>query len=211
MAAATTRKPFARLSRREAENALYVDFEGLTDRAPVLLGTLHRRGRGEAPFVHQVVLDPLFAPLGTEVRPAREAVEVLVVRAEAHGRRIVAWTEHELEVVRRLCADDPALVARFEARYANAHALARRWANRCHPDERPADGTLASFLDLIGYEVPAGAGPGHVGDTIRAITLTLPAAAGHAPPEGTLDVPPRQRARLRGMREVCLLAARELD
>ena len=210
---APVRKPFARLSAGEAEDALYVDFEGLTSRPPVLLGTLHRRGRGEEPFVHQVVLDPLFAPMGPELRPAREAVEMLVRRAEARDRRIVAWTEHELEVVRCLCADDPDLVARFESRYANALAVAKRWVNRCRPADRPADGTLAAYLDLIGYPVPPGAGPGHVGDTIRAITPTL---AGGRPPT------PRQRARwarllkhnahdCAGMREVCLIAARDLE
>ena len=211
-ASAAARRPFARLAPVEADDALYVDFEGLTDRDPVLLGTLHRRGRGEEPFVHQVVLDPLFAPMGTELRPAREAVEMLVRRAEARNRRIVAWTEHELKVIRRLCADDPGLVARFESRYVNAHAVARRWVSRCRPESRPADGTLAAFLELIGYEVPAGAGPGHVGDTIRAITPTI--AAGRAPT-------PRQKARwtrllkhnahdCAGMREVCLLATQEL-
>ncbi len=212
-APAATRKPFAQLTPAEADDALYVDFEGLTDRDPVLLGTLHRRGRGEEPFVHQVVLDPLFAPLGGEVRPARQAVAVLVVRAEARDRRIVAWTEHELKVVRLLCADDPGLVARFESRYVNAHAVAKRWISRCRPEDRLADGTLAAFLELVGYEVPAGAGPGHVGDTIRAITPTL--AAGRPPP-------PRQKARwtrllkhnahdCAGMRQVCLLATRELE
>ena len=206
------RRRLSRLTAEEAADALYVDFEGLTDRPPVLLGTLHRPGRSEQPRVHQVVLDPLLAPLGGEVRPGRQAIAVLVVRAEARDRRIVAWTEHEFRVVRRLCADDPDLVARFESRYVNAHAVARRWVSRCRPEDRPAEGTLAAFLDLIGYEVPAGAGPGHVGDTIRAITPTL--AAGRAPT-------PRQRARwtrlLRhnahdcaGMRQVCLLATQEL-
>lgn len=116
-------------------------------------------------------------------------------------------------MVRRLCTDDPDLVARFEARYANAHALAKRWVNRCCPESRPADGRLAAFLERNDYEVPAGAEPGHVGNTIRAITPTL--AAGREPTE-------RQRGRwaallqhnahdCAGMRAVCLLATRELE
>lgn len=211
--APAARKPFARLSAFEAEDALYVDFEGAKDQAPVLLGTLHRRGRGEEPFVHQEVLDELFAPMGPGFLPFRQAIAKLVVRAEARDRRIVAWTEHELGVVRRLCPDEPDLVGRFEARYANAHALARRWVNRCRPGDRPADGTLGAYLDLIDYDVPADAEPGHVGDTIRAIAPTL--AAGRLPTPG-------QQARwgrlLRhnahdcaGMRDVCIVAARELE
>jgi hypothetical protein len=209
----TARRPFAHMTVSEAEDALYIDFEGITDQPPVLLGTLHRPGRGEEPFVHQVVLDPLFEPVGPQLRTARDAIRVVVARAEARNRRIVAWTEHELHVVRRLCADDPELVVRFEVRYVNALALAKRWANRCHPDERPAEGTLAAYLEYIGYEVPVGAGPGHVGDTIRAITPTL---AGGRPPT---DLQRARWARLlkhnrhdcAGMREVCLLATRELS
>lgn len=207
------RKPFARLSACEAQDALYVDFEGAKDQPPVLLGTLRRRGRGEEPFVHQEVLDPLFAQMGPPYLPFRQAISKLVVRAEARDRRIVAWTEHELEVVRRLCVDDPELVARFEARYANARAVARRWVNRCRPDEPPADGTLGAHLKLIGYEVPVDAEPGHVGDTIRAITRTL--AGGRLPTQAQGD---RWSRLLRhnahdcaGMRDVCILATRDLD
>ena len=43
----------------------------------------------------------------------------------SHGdRRIVAWSEHELNVAKTLAGKDPELVARFEARFANARAVA---------------------------------------------------------------------------------------
>jgi hypothetical protein len=66
-------KAARRLSASEALRALYIDFEGEKDRPPVLLGTLRRGGRGREPFVRQAVLDPLFGPLGPEVRPAHGA------------------------------------------------------------------------------------------------------------------------------------------
>jgi hypothetical protein len=210
--ARSTKSAFKRLTAEEAGRALYIDFEGQTDRAPVLLGTLRRRGRADEPSVFQLVVDPEFEAAGPALRGLREAVEVLVVRAEARDRRIVSWSEHDLEVVRRLRDEDPDLVARFERRYVNALAVARRWVNRLHPEDKPAGGELVGYLAMIDYEVPPGAGPGNVGDTIRALRPAL--AAGR-------PLTPRQKARwthlLRhnqhdcaGMREICLRATREL-
>ncbi len=162
-----------RLSANEAANALYIDFEGEKDKAPVLLGTLRRPGRGSRPFVHQEVLDPMFDGLGLAVLSLRAAVEKVVVRAEARDRRIVSWSEHDLEVVRTLRPDHPELVARFEARYANALGVARRWRNGVHGGHKPASGRLGDYLDLIGYAVPDEAAPGRVGDTIRTLRARL--------------------------------------
>src|SRR5450756_1783302 len=111
---------FKQLSGTEARRALYIDFEGEKDKPPVLLGVLRHRGRGAEPYVLQVVVDSDFEPAGPSVRGFREAVEIVVLRAEHGDRRIVSWSQHDLEVVRRLRGDDPELVARFECRYANA-------------------------------------------------------------------------------------------
>lgn len=43
-------RAFKRLSTAEALRALYIDFEGQKGQPSVLLG-VHRRGRGESPFV----------------------------------------------------------------------------------------------------------------------------------------------------------------
>ena len=208
-----TKSAFKRLTAEEAARALYIDFEGQKDKAPVLLGTLQRRGRAAEPRVFQVVLDPGFEAAGPDFREFSQAVEVLVVRAEARDRRIVAWTEHELEVVRRLCAKDPDLVARFERRYANALAVAKRWASKLHPEHKPATGELSGYLAMIGYPVPGDAEPGHVGDTIRALRPTL--AAGRALTERQkarwADLLSHNRHDCAGMREVCLRATQELE
>jgi len=133
-----TSKAFKRLTLVEAQQALYIDFEGVKDKLPVLLGTLNRGGRGPEPFVFQVVVDSEFRATGTEERPFKEAIRTVVQRAEAGNRRIVAWSEHELEVVRRLLPDERDLVDRFTARYANALGIAKRWAakapSRCKAD-----------------------------------------------------------------------------
>src|SRR4051794_23508793 len=115
----TDRRSFKRLSAAEAMRALYIDFEGGRDKPPVLLG-IHRRGRGDRPFVHQVVVDPTFADLGIPSMSLRAAVAIAVVRAEAGDRRLISWSEHDLKVVRTLAGQDPRLVERFEDRYCNA-------------------------------------------------------------------------------------------
>lgn len=165
------------------------------------------------PSVFQVVVDPEFEATGPTLRGFREAVETVVVRAESRDRRIVSWSEHDLEVVRRLRDEDPDLVARFERRYVNALAVARRWANKLHAEDKPANGELGGYLAMIGYPVPEAAGPGHVGDTIGAIRRTL-----------ALGRPMTEEQKVRwsrllghnrhdcaGMRAVCLLATQELE
>ena len=134
---------FKRLSAAEALRALYIDFEGQKDQPPVLLGVLRRGGKGSTPFVHQDVVDEAFASLSVPVMSLRDAIEKAVLRAERGGRRIVSWSQHDLEVVRTLRDDDPELVARFEGRYANALSVAKRWRNRCHDGVKPAIGRLA--------------------------------------------------------------------
>ncbi len=207
------RPSFKRLSPDEAERALYLDFEGNADQPPVLVGVLRREGRGERPFVQQEVLDPVFASLGLPVMSLLAVVQKVVVRAEARDRRIVSWSQHDLEVVRRLAADHPELVERFEARYANAKSVAQRWVNKLNPERRPVDGRLIDYLGLIEYVVPEAAEAGEVGETIRRLRRTLDAgreltANQHERWERLLE---HNRHDCAGMKRICLRAARELD
>ena len=205
-------KPSKRLTAAEALRALYIDFEGGKDQPPVLLG-VHRRGRGASPYVQQDVVDEAFAGLVPRYLPLRDCVENTVRRAEHGDRRIVSWSEHDLNVVRTLADEDPELVARFEARYANARAFAEYWRNKLHDRDKPEQGRLADYQVLIGYPVPDDAEPGHVGDTIRDLRPRL---------ERGLPLTASQLARwdrllehnrfdCAGMRAVCLRATRELE
>jgi len=204
---------FKRLSEEEAQRALYIDFEGGQDQPPVLLGILRHRGMAAEPNVFQVVLDPEFEAAGPASRGLREAVEIVAQRAENGDRRIVSWSQHDLEVVRTLRDEDPELVARFERRYANALSVARRWANKLHPEDKPPDGRLAGYLAMIAYVVPPDAEAGHVGATIRALRPRLqsrrPLTAGQERRWGRLRT--HNRYDCDGMRAVCLLATRELE
>lgn len=206
-----------RLTPEEARRALYIDFEGRKDQAPVLLGCAHRAGRGAKPWVWQAVTAPLFEPLteaddAVELLPLPAAVERILHRAEAKGRLIVAWSEHELDVVQTYC---PQHLVRFEARYVNARALAVYWRNACHGGRKPAANDLPSYLGLISYEMPVGAGPGRAGETIRRVGKALEKGNGLA---GLTDDQRRRWQQLRdhnlhdchGMKKVCVTAAEEI-
>jgi hypothetical protein len=206
-------KAFRRLSAAEALRALYIDFEGGKDQPPILLGVLRRPGRGSRAFVQQDVVDELFAGLGPAYMSLRGAVEKVVLRAEHGDRRIVSWSQHDLDVVRTLGADQADLVGRFERRYANALSVAKHWRNRLYGGDRPAEGRLAGYLEVIGYPVPEEAAAGEVGETIRVLRHRL---------ERGLPVTAAQEDRWRrlvehnrhdcnGMRRVCLKATMELD
>ena len=99
------------LSYAEAIRALYIDFEGPKDKPPAFLGT-HKSGD----HVQPDIVDPSLASLGPS-RSLRDAVAHVVVRAESRQRGIVSWSTHDLDVVRTLTDEDPALVERFERRY----------------------------------------------------------------------------------------------
>lgn len=206
-----------RLTPQEARHALYIDFEGRKDTAPVLLGCAHRAGKGAKPWVWQAVTDPIFEPLtriddDIERLPLLGAVERILQRAEARDRLIVAWSEHELDVVKEYC---PQHLARFEARYVNARSFAVYWRNACHGGNQPATKDLPTYLALIGYDVPGGAGPGRAGETIRRVGKALEKGEGLA---GLTDDQRHRWQQLRdhnlhdchGMKKVCILAADEV-
>ena len=110
-----------RITPDEARRALYIDFEGRKGAPPVLLGCTRRSRLRTSDTVWQAVTEPRLTPFavadGIESLALPEAVERILVRAEKRDRLIVAWTEHELDVVREYCPEE---LERFEARFRNA-------------------------------------------------------------------------------------------
>jgi hypothetical protein len=206
-----------RLTPEEARRALYIDFEGRKGAAPILLGCAHRAGKGPKPWVWQAVTDSRFDPLTRadehiESLPLPDAVERILQRAEASDRLIVAWSEHELKVVREFC---PQHLVRFEARFVNARSFAVYWRNACHAGGKPPTRNLTAYLALIGYDLPQGAGPGRAGETIRIVGAALGKG------QGTRGLTDNQRRRWQdlrnhnlhdcnGMKRLCIQAADEV-
>jgi hypothetical protein len=162
--------------------------------------------------VQQYVLDKAFEPAGPEYVDLRQAVAAIVARAEKQDRRIVSWNDYGLDVVRGLTAE-PKLVRAFEARHADGRALAARWATRTERLVEPESGDLDDYLGLIGAAVPAAAGPGSVGATIRRLRATLeadrPLTLDQA--QAWQELRARNRYDCEGLRALCMRAAGDLD
>jgi len=198
-------KQFKQMTETEARQAIYIDFEGGKDEPPVLLGVLRAA-------VQQYVVDKTFTPAGPRYREPREAIRATVDKAQRLKRRIVSWSEHDLDVVREL-TNDPRLVRDFEARYANGRALAARWASRMNDIVKPDDGDLEHYLRLVDFEVPGSARPGQVGKTIRSARPSLEAGRMLSENQAArwADLLEHNRYDCEGMRAVCVRAATDLE
>jgi hypothetical protein len=152
--------------------AIYIDFEGNEDTPPTLLGALWPRNDGESVF-QQFVFERAFesaalaeiAGLTWERRFSElsNTIEPIVHRAEENDLEIVAWSTHELGVIR---ASVPThLSEAFAARFRNAIQVAKKWLRATRPSVHPPKSRrggryrLAFFLKLIEYRVPTSHGP----------------------------------------------------
>lgn len=199
-------KQYKRVTETEARQAIYVDFEGGEDQAPVVLGVL----RSER--VQQHVIDRVFTSAGPHYREPRELIRATVDKAQRLDRRIISWSEHDLDVVRDL-TNDPRLVRDFEVHYGNAGALAARWASRTEGADKPGMGDLEHYLALIGFEVPDAARPGQVGKTLRSVRPSLEAGRTLTEHQAQRwnDLLLHNRYDCEGMRAVCIRAAADIE
>ena len=176
-----TRKRRGRLSLAQVESGIYLDFEGWTGQHPILLGMMVAQGTGEQD-VEQYVVSPTFAEAARGISLEHVSLESLlndiVAKAEHEKRYIIAWSEHDLNVVRDHC--DRALASRFAGRYRNARAFCKQWLKDLHADlafdatDRKKN-ALANYMDLVGYQVPPDFGPARTGDNLRALKGPLSA------------------------------------
>jgi hypothetical protein len=198
-------KQFKNLTETEARQAIYIDFEGGKDQPPVVLGVYRDS-------IQQYVLDRAFVPAGPRYREPREAIRATVDKAQRLKRRIVSWSEYDLDVVREL-TNDPRLVRELEACYGNGRALAARWASRITGIDKPATGDLEHYLALIDFDVPESAGPGRVGKTVRSVRPSLEAGREltEHQAERWADLLEHNRFDCEGMRAVCVRAATDLE
>jgi hypothetical protein len=205
------------LSLREAQRAIYIDFEGLKDQAPALLGVLVDNR------LRQHVFDPVLQKMNpgasarlridgvlTSGRSGRLARTIgkLAARCEREGRRICAFSDHDLKVIQRYVGTDVATV------YVNARLVARRWINACHPDARPSSQRLRDYLALrvVRYHHPVPSG--QAAKWIRQVKRTVGRL--HASLAANARAAERWRMLLEynahdciGLRHLTLLAARD--
>ena len=182
-----------RLTPVEARRAVYIDFEGRTDKPPVLLGALYATGDNfdsRQPVLIHYVVDPSFAGLGGdwsvssmrryEIRHASlgQALNEVIRLARSRDRLIVSWSQFDMQKVMEhgltgMLADE------FALRYRDAKATAKRWFREHHGDVHLEPGrsgrlhSLENYAKLIGFEIPEKYGVGRTGENLRVVGQAL--------------------------------------
>ena len=143
-------KQASRATPSEARDAIYIDFEGFKDREPSLIGI-----RVEENF-EQVLLDPALSDAarakGLKVQALKEVVKDLVDQADLESRRIIAFTQSEINKIEQYTGQGESLLPH----YRDAHKIAKRWYNRNHHGEGIAGWSLKDFMAFLGNPQPGG-------------------------------------------------------
>jgi len=178
------------LTPTQAARAVTIDFEGLTDHRPVLLGSLWIEGRGTDParivFRHDHLEKPFRSLAGvadlagyhryeSQRSNLERAIGALVDRAERQRRLIIGWSHHEVQIVREYLPT--ALADKFESLYRDAKATARRWTTaRIQTGQRHRSSerhTLVQYMDTFGMARPVDGRIGGTADRIRRVERGL--------------------------------------
>jgi len=175
-----------RISLKEATRAMYVDFEGVMDAAPVLLGAFWVDDAQDEHFVQYVFDQTLESAARAKsidddgacvyVGSLHEALAELCETAEQEDRLLVEWSVREEDAVREAHVDGR-LQRCFSERVRNALPIARRWKNRLHPgfvfprDKRGKSNTLRNFMSFTGMPVPSYLAP--AASRIREVTRQI--------------------------------------
>ena len=178
-------KPF---TLSEAEQAIYIDFEGTAVAPPSLLGVLSYDGN-QPHFVQHVVEEELW-PAAEAKSPERGGhclqatwADLAKVRrqAETEDRRVFAWSTHEAAALEEHVPDEDDRDW-FAANVENARLNAKAWKKVNHPDvvfkkdpKNPYAGRhrLHKYFKLINYPVPRAFGPGNAAQRIRYVREML--------------------------------------
>ena len=158
------RKKEAKITSIEADNAIYIDFEGFEDKEPSIIGTLI----GET--FEQVVFDETLR-LAAEINnlrfiPIEVYLTTLRDKAVAEGRRIVAYSSHEKTMFQQHANLD------ISAQYADARLIAKVLRRKLEPDA-PRPKALKEYFELIGYKRPTYLGERRTTSRIRAVADML--------------------------------------
>ncbi|MBI1377793.1 MAG: hypothetical protein GC157_09975 [Frankiales bacterium] len=166
-------KPVKTLRRDQVEHAIYLDFEGNVDSAPSLLGVLV-----DDELVQYVVEPAMWAMQhdgpGGPIALTLEDALADVVRRYGEDRTVLAYTWHDRTVIDDFA--EPTTTLRWHGRFVNAKLVADRWVNSGRAVALPTwapDGTLASYLRLIGYRVPPAQGRNVAGPGLRRVRRGL--------------------------------------
>lgn len=184
-----SKNPFqVRLTKNEAQRAIYIDFEKNQGLAPTLLGILWQDPTTRECKVEQHVLEECFYSCGeakaSAARPdysfalgdTCSALERVLELSEATGGPVVSWSTFDLGVFEQASCDETSFEVLL-AIFRNAIPTAKEYKKRCFPEfvfpTRKKKGfnpwgthSLQNYLLMIGYPVPQGSGQGLTGKNL---------------------------------------------
>ena len=159
------------MSPQEANSAIYLDYEGNIGREPVLLGWMIDGA------LYGDIIDPQFQTCAHRYRAKhigfanhRDLVMSLLERADAEGRLVVSWSEHDYWIL--MSQLDCHGLKRLRRIYRNAIPSVKRW-HWYAKGSAATDGSLSHFMTLMGYQVPDRYGQHVVGNALRIIRTQL--------------------------------------
>lgn len=149
------------ISIEEAERGIYFDFEGFKNKSPAIAGFFY-----EEQF-HQVILDPrLKSAADAKSLPQenlQEVIKKLLAEREANNRFIIAFSIHELKIIKDHCQID------VKEYYKNALGFVKRWKSTYYKSVELEKNSLDQFLTTIGYDVPKHLGKGSATKRLKAV------------------------------------------
>lgn len=165
------------VTRKDAADGIYIDFEGNEGAAPSLLGVRH----GDQ--VQQFIIEPELVALAglpssaPTVRTATLDTALAALRdvCESDGVCVFGFSVHEAQVVQEYGADTR-LREWFADAYVNAKTVIDRWVRaevRAGRMSKPEDRSLVSRMPLVGVSYAVGCGPGIVGPGLSRLREQL--------------------------------------
>ena len=191
----------------QAEEAVYVAFEGFQNREPTLAGVLI-----EDDFL-QYVCDRTFKPAAAAkdmlFADFADLVRELESRCRSEDRLLIGWSSDELTALADHSDTDASGV------YREARATAEQWMTLCHPDEKSRDWRLTDLLPLVDYPRPSHLGYQKSAKRLRAVRDMIERKGSFEDLTGTVKgqwtkLLQHNETECRGLRAVVTAAARDL-
>lgn len=132
------------ISLEQARRGIYIDFEGFENSGPSLVGILVDNTFTQVVF--ESSLRNAAKAKNCAVSDICTTIKELINKCSEEDRLLIAYTEHEYDVIKTYCDSDVSLI------YANAHLIAKHWKRKLYPDKPIDDWGLKSFLRFIDFE-----------------------------------------------------------
>lgn len=162
---ARKKDPQAYITLKEAERAIYIDFEGFEEKSPTLIGILVEDEFEQAVFDPQ--LNEAAVAKGMRQASLKEEIPRLVERGKREERFFAAYSRHELNVIQEFAGID------LSDTYRDGRKIAKKWKSKFHKEAAAGCRSLKEYLSFIGYQRGAHLGERKSTSRIKAVKEML--------------------------------------